>query len=193
MGKTNNSNVSVLTIENNRFSAGDNVSNKNLLVALFVIGMTVWVFSGELTNNTVTADETTAAVRAAEEARQRRSVSSAGDLDRAEREAMDELLARDASVPSRAIGGRLFRLPDGVWTDIAHREARAVTRIKAFSAAYFEVLSALPEIAPVLRELSDVVIAGADSSVQIGADGLEEVSASLLKELVADFRGADGA
>ena len=65
--------------------------------------------------------------------------------------------------------------------------------MKAFSAAYFALLNALPELEPVLAELSDVVIAGAESSVRVGDEGIEEISTSELRELVAGFRGTDGA
>jgi len=134
------------------------------------------------------------AVRAADVARQRREISSAGDFDEAEKAAVADLLERDdAAMPARAVGGRLFRLQDGVWTDAAHETSRGVTRVKAFSAAYFALLNALPELEPVLAELSDVVIAGAESSVRVGDEGIEEISTSELRELVAGFRGTDGA
>jgi Ca-activated chloride channel family protein len=134
-----------------------------------------------------------AAVRAAEEARQRREVSSADDLAAAEKSAMQAMLDRDQAVmPTRAVGGRLFRLRDGVWTDIAHGTSRSVTRVRAFSAAYFRLLSALPELEPAFRELSTVVVAGVEVSVQVGDEGIEEISTSELRRLVAGFRGVDG-
>ena len=135
-----------------------------------------------------------AAVRAADEARLRRVVSSAGDLAEAERVAAAEMVDRDDSaVPTHAVAGRLFRLRDGVWTDAAHQASRPVTRVKAFSAAYFEVLRALPEVGPVLADLTDVVIAGGQASVHVGDEGIEEISPSELGKLVASFRGVDGA
>lgn len=134
------------------------------------------------------------AVRAAEVARQRREISSAGDFDEAEKAAVAEMLGRDdAATPTRVVGGRLFRLREGVWTDAAHATSRPVTRVKAFSTAYFVVLSALPELGPVLTELRNVVVAGAESSVRVGDEGIEEISTSELTRLVAGFRGMDGA
>ena len=61
------------------FQTGDNVSNKNLLVTFFVIGMTVWVFSGELMNNIVTADETTVVAEPSKEVQLVRGVKSLAD------------------------------------------------------------------------------------------------------------------
>jgi hypothetical protein len=68
-----------------------------------------------------------------------------------------------------------------------------VTRVKAFSAAYFELLRALPEVGPVLADLTDVVIGGAQASVHVGDEGIEEISTSELRKLVSDFRGVGGA
>jgi Ca-activated chloride channel family protein len=134
------------------------------------------------------------AVRAAEVARQRREIRSAGDLDEAEKAVVADLLERDDTAsPTRAVGGRLFRLQDGVWTDAAHRPRSGVTRIKAYSAAYFAVLSALPELEPVLTELDKVLVAGAEASVGVDDAGIEEISPSELRSLVNGFRGVDGA
>ena len=91
------------------------------------------------------------------------------------------------------VGGRLFRSLDGVWTDVACETTRPVIRVRAFSAAYFAVLAALPELEPVLSGLSDVLVAGAEASVAVGDEGVEEISTSELRKLVSGFRGVDGA
>jgi hypothetical protein len=65
--------------------------------------------------------------------------------------------------------------------------------VKIFSTAYFAVLNALPELEPVLAELNNAVVAGADLGVQVGDEGIEEISTSELRRLVAGFRGVDGA
>jgi Ca-activated chloride channel family protein len=128
------------------------------------------------------------AVQAAESARQRRSARNEADL----RAADDEILADVAGrQDTRALGGRLFNMRDGVWTDAAHTTEQRVIRVKAFSAAYFEVLGALPELEPVLRELGEVVVAGTRLAVRVGSEGIEEISTSELRELVAGFRGMD--
>ena len=74
----------------------------------------------------------------------------------------------------------------------AHPTGLRVIRVKAFSAAYFEVLNALPEgLEPVLRELGEVVVAGTRVAVRVGGEGIEAISTSELRELVAGFRGVD--
>jgi hypothetical protein len=40
----------------------------------------------------------------------------------------------------------------------------------------------------VLRELTEVVVAGGRVSVRVGSEGMESISSSELAELVADFR-----
>ena len=95
---------------------------------------------------------------------------------------------------ARAVGGRLFTLRDGVWTDAAHATSNQsggnrVIRVKSFTAAYFDLLRALPELEPVLRELGEVIVAGGRMSVRVGSEGAESLSAAELRELVAGFRG----
>jgi hypothetical protein len=68
-----------------------------------------------------------------------------------------------------------------------------VVDVEAFSSAYFDLLNAIPELRPVLRELGAVVVAGAEVSLRIGDEGLGDMSTSELRELVEDFRGVDGA
>jgi len=134
------------------------------------------------------------AVQAAESARQRRSVSSAADFDEMQKAAAEQILEREGRrAEMRAIEGRLFRLEGGGWTDAAHESTRRVVRIRVFSAAYFDLLRALPELAPVLAELKDVLVAGATASVHVGDEGIEEMPSSELRGLVADFRGVGGA
>jgi Ca-activated chloride channel family protein len=133
------------------------------------------------------------AVRMAEAARQRRETSSADDLRRAELEALDEMKAlQPGAFPTTAIAGRVFRARDGVWTDVAFVEGARLIEIEAFSPAYFDVLRALPEIGPVLREMDVVVIAGDRVALRIGEGGIDEMTSSELDELTAAFRGKSG-
>jgi len=129
------------------------------------------------------------AVSAAETARGRRAASSSADLKATEDELVAQMLDRDDAAAMRALGGRLFREQEGVWTDVAHDARKRVVRIAAFSVAYFELLRSLPELEPVLREMGAVVVAGEAVSLHVGDEGLEEISTSELRELVSRFRG----
>jgi hypothetical protein len=130
------------------------------------------------------------AVRAAESARDRRQARNEADLQKVE----DELAAAVGDrADARAVGGRLFGMRDGVWTDAAYESTQSngnrVIRVKSFTAAYFDLLRVLPEIEPVLRELTEVLVAGERTSVRVGSEGAETLSAAELTQLVADFRG----
>jgi len=132
------------------------------------------------------------AVKAADAARGLRAAASSADLRAAEREMFADALAQSGADEARAVGGRLFHLVDGVWTDVAIDPAARLVEVKAFSRAYFAVLAALPEIGPVLGELDRVTIAGEEMRLAIGSDGMEEISTSGLRELVDSFRGGAG-
>ncbi|MFL5582111.1 MAG: VIT domain-containing protein [Gemmatimonadaceae bacterium] len=79
---------------------------------------------------------------------------------------------------TRRAGGRVFVKRGEVWTDAAHKDSTRIIKVKAFSAAYFALL----EIAPALREplaLGErVLVAGSGVSVEVGAAGVEALSAS---------------
>ena len=133
------------------------------------------------------------AVHMAEAARRRRETTSADDLRRADEDLLAEVANRnEAMEPTKAIGGRLFRLRDGVWTDVAFVEAGPLIEIKAFSSAYFDLVRSVSELELVLRELGTVVVAGAELSLRVGDEGVDEISPSELSELVNGFRGEDG-
>jgi Ca-activated chloride channel family protein len=129
------------------------------------------------------------AVRAAEGARQQRQSRNESDLQKAQDEMAAAVAGRD---DQRAVAGRLFGMQDGVWIDAAQTTGASqqrVIRVKQFTAAYFEVLRALPELEPVLSELTEVLVAGERMSVQVGSEGVETMSTAELDELVVGFRG----
>jgi Ca-activated chloride channel family protein len=134
------------------------------------------------------------AVAAAQSARRMRSVASADALERAEAEMMADAMALlPRSVPREALAGRVFELREGVWTDVAHEEGSRTLAVRTFSAAWFDLLRALPELVPVLREHETVVIAGAGLSLEVGAvGGIEAFAKDELRDLAADFRDGSG-
>jgi Ca-activated chloride channel family protein len=133
------------------------------------------------------------AVRSAEAARQRRETSSADDLRRADERLVAELEERDGlGEPTKAMGGRLFRLRDGVWTDVAFVDGGRLIEIRAFSAAYFDLVRSVPELGLVARGMDRVVVAGEELSIRFGEEGREDLSAPELADVVRGFRGEDG-
>jgi Ca-activated chloride channel family protein len=118
--------------------------------------------------------------------------------DQARREAVsaDELDAANAAMlqighmgQTRHVAGRLFKEIDGTWTDLMQSDSVQTVRVELFSAAYFAVLKALPELEPYVTEFGTVVVAGDRISVRFGDAGAATVSESGLRRLVQEFRG----
>jgi Ca-activated chloride channel family protein len=131
------------------------------------------------------------AVRLAGEAQQLRDARSLESLVAAEAKLSSEIEESGAG-RTRAAAGRIFRLDDGVWKDAAHPAAREAVRVKLYSAAYFRLLEALPELRAVASELDRVLVAGGRVSILLGDEGAETLGEAKMKEIVAGFRGAPG-
>ncbi|UCC25608.1 MAG: VWA domain-containing protein [Gemmatimonadales bacterium] len=130
------------------------------------------------------------AVRQAEEARRLRDAASVQKLAAMEAEMMDRMVEGTPAGELRSAGGRIFALEDGVWTDAAYRDGDERIRVAVFSPAYFRVVAALDEVRRIAGELTPVVVAGAEVSLEIGPEGLEDLTDGELEELVRRFRGA---
>ena len=111
-----------------------------------------------------------------------------------EMRAMESEMAslRERRESTRVLAGRVFVLDGVVWTDEAHSQDQAVIEVKAFSGVYFQLVAALPEIGPILKELDHVLIAGATVSLRVSDEGIEELTDPTLDELVQRFRVAGG-
>ena len=130
------------------------------------------------------------AVASAERAGRLRAASRTADLE-AVAEELESRLGGDAD--KRLVAGRLFELRDGVWVEVATTPSdrlRLVT-VKLFSRAWFDLVAALPEVAPAARELSRLELVGARVRVRLDEAGLEELPSDRLAKLVTDFRGVD--
>ncbi len=97
---------------------------------------------------------------------------------------------REVRAAVRRVSGRLFTLRDSVWTDASHRDSLRVFDVAPFSDAYFQLVRALPEIAPYLRAGEDVLVAGRRASVKISSRGVATWRAGQLETAVRLFRGA---
>jgi Ca-activated chloride channel family protein len=87
-------------------------------------------------------------------------------------------------------GGRVFRLDQGVWTDIAHRDSLQLVTVAPFSPAYFALTRALPEIGQSLAVGDQVLVAGREISIRVAAGGRDQLSDTEVKRIVTAFRGA---
>ncbi len=127
------------------------------------------------------------AVRAAQDARRMRETRSVQALLDADN-ALENKMRADAN-GALVVGGRVFSLDAGVWKDVAYAEGSPLVKVKAYSRAYFALLKHLPELAPVLKRASEVIVAGREVSVQVGDDGVSDLDAAALARLVKRFRG----
>jgi hypothetical protein len=133
------------------------------------------------------------AVQRAAEAKALRDVTSMGKLAAAEASLEERVRTDGDAASTRMVAGRLFHLEDGVWKDGAMTPDQEVVHVKAFSAAYFQILGALPELKLVLGTLNPVIVAGRKVAVEVGSEGIEKLEQGRVRELVSRFRGPGGA
>ena len=110
-------------------------------------------------------------------------------------QAADERLAQAPSATgaaradSRRLAGRVFVDRDGTWTDMTYKAGTPTLAVAPFSPAYFELVRALPELAPWLGAGERVVIAGVRLSIRIDSSGVGSWRGAQLSTTVRDFRG----
>jgi Ca-activated chloride channel family protein len=128
-----------------------------------------------------------AAVSSARMAALRRGAQSAADLASVEAAAVGQAQG-GAAAGERVVSGRRFRLESGVWMDRAHGSAARVVHVEPFSRAYFDLLSALPELKAFVTAFDAATIAGDRVSIRIGPGGRSSLTAGERDALVAEFR-----
>ncbi|MFN2566427.1 MAG: VIT domain-containing protein [Gemmatimonadaceae bacterium] len=91
-------------------------------------------------------------------------------------------------VPARNVGGRTFTLTDGRWTDSRYTGSSArVTKVKAYSKAYFALLDQAPELREMFALGERVLVGGNTVALEVGAEGREELSGPELQRLLRDL------
>ncbi|MBI4543006.1 MAG: VWA domain-containing protein, partial [Gemmatimonadetes bacterium] len=115
--------------------------------------------------------------------------SSLAAADAVAEERLGELAGPRGTRSVRRVGGRLFVRIGDTWTDGAHQGSLRVFEVAPFSEAYFELVRALPEIAPFLAVGEEVVIAGRRASVKLTASGATSWRPGHLVAAVRAFRG----
>jgi Ca-activated chloride channel family protein len=132
--------------------------------------------------------------RATGQAAVERASASAKLSDAKSLVAADEVAQSRADLPApaadtRRIGGRVFQRAGAAWSDLGHGDRMAVTAVRPYSSAYFELVRMLPEIAPYLSVGEEVLVAGRHRSIRIEAGGVSEWRPGALADLVRNFRG----
>jgi len=72
--------------------------------------------------------------------------------------------------PIRTIGNRTFYLKGDVWIDAEHTKSSPITKIKWFSAQYFELLKTYPDISAYLALGKNIIIKTDTGSIQVHDD-----------------------
>jgi len=102
----------------------------------------------------------------------------------------DELRRAHSGInPTQRVGGRLFIMRDGIWTDLGHGDSLRVVTIAPYSDAYFALLKALPDLRDAATLEPAVLVAGRRASIKIGEGGKTSWSPGELERLVREFRG----
>jgi len=130
------------------------------------------------------------AVARARRAKNFRDVESTAELKAAEEEATAHGGAGDES--SRWVGGRLFRLVDGVWMQVVLQEVEERLLVEPFSAAYFDLLERIPELKPYARAFAQVEVQGEGVRIGFREGGVTSLSREELRMTRTRFITGDG-
>ena len=87
----------------------------------------------------------------------------------------------------RVVDGHPFRLQDGVWTDARFHSTIPVTKVVAYSKAYFDLLRALPELRAPFALGNRVVVVGRKGAIAIGDDGASELTPAAIATLAKSW------
>jgi Ca-activated chloride channel family protein len=114
--------------------------------------------------------------------------ATASDMANQVQSAMGRLAGAGQTV--RSAGGRIFRAEGDAWTDVSHSDSLRVIAIAPYSAAWFAVAEAMPELREPMALGERVTIAGRRNSVRIVPGGASSISPTALARLVQEFRGS---
>ena len=131
------------------------------------------------------------AVRAARSSSAMMGAGNLASADAAATNRLDELnvTAGPSAASLRRIGGRLFVQQGAVWTDARHQASFHTYEVAPFSPAYFELVRALPELAPFLSLGDQVLVAGRGASIKVTAGGTTTWRSGELAAAVRAYRG----
>jgi hypothetical protein len=89
-----------------------------------------------------------------------------------------------ASTGMRQVGARQFVQQGKIWTDQRYVQTQRTVQVKAFSPLYFELLNQLNGLKEALTLGDEVLVSGKSVAIQVGASGLERMTAQQVSELV---------
>jgi hypothetical protein len=135
------------------------------------------------------ASDTTARMRddQFEQARKAAEQRGATSLGAASAQSEDVVVTAAGAVPGRNVAGRTFALENGRWTDTRFSAGARVTKVKAYSRAYFALLDQAPELREMFALGERVLVGGSGVALEVAADGREELSGPELQRLLKDL------
>lgn len=90
----------------------------------------------------------------------------------------------------RTVSGRVFELHDSTWVQVSPAPspgARTTARIKPYSAAYFEIMDAIPELRAAFALGESVRVFGRSVTIELDDRGTEQLAGPRLRELVTGW------
>ena len=96
--------------------------------------------------------------------------------------AADEVNAATRS-DARRVGSRTFIRRGDSWVDARRTESMPVTKVRAFSEAYFKLIELIPELSEAFALGDKVLVAGKSIAIQIGDDGVTALDAMKLRQI----------
>ena len=112
------------------------------------------------------------------------------ELKIAEEEALAFAVMKDES--SKWVGGRLFRLQDGVWKQGVAPDGGRSLDVEPFSRAYFDLLERIPELRPYAQAFEQVEIQGAAVRIGFRKGGVTTLTPEELEKVRSGFLTGDG-
>jgi hypothetical protein len=98
-------------------------------------------------------------------------------------EKLGAVLKDDRVDAAKRAGNHLFARRNGRWTDVAFKEGTQIVKIKAYTAAYFKVLDAIPELRESFAVGEHVLVAGKHVAIEISDTGAEQLGDAELRSL----------
>jgi Ca-activated chloride channel family protein len=97
---------------------------------------------------------------------------------------VDAMVGKAGIGLAKQVGARQFVQQGSVWTDQRYVPTQRTVQVRAFSPLYFELLGRMDGLRDALALGDEVIVAGRQVAIQVGATGLERMTATELADLV---------
>ncbi|HMA19401.1 MAG TPA: VIT domain-containing protein [Gemmatimonadaceae bacterium] len=101
--------------------------------------------------------------------------------------AMGDEADRSKTASTRRVGARVFALQGETWTDLRKVDFANVMKVKAYSAAWFKLVDAIPELREIFALGDKVVVSGRAISITVGADGVVSLDDNDLRRIQSQW------